>query len=233
VSPSQVSVIIPCYNAGSYIAEAIGSVLAQAAAPLQVIVVDDGSTDDSSVVLRSFGNKIEYYRQENAGISAARNAGLAHAHGAFLAFLDADDIWPVGSLGSRLAVLAADGGVECVFGAVQQFISHDIAASRAAFLRVDAAPVPCRLAGSMLIRRAAFARVGLFNTALKVGETIEWVARAETGQLSMRSVQDVVLMRRVHNSNTVLRETKHRGDYLRALKSGLDRRRAAEFRGAT
>jgi len=85
------SVIIPSYNNGATLARAIASVLAQTHAAHEIIVVDDGSTDDTATVVRQFGDRVRYLHQSNAGVSAARNAGMAAATGDWLAFVDADD----------------------------------------------------------------------------------------------------------------------------------------------
>src|SRR5262245_57280331 len=87
-----VSVIIPCYNAERYIGDAIRSALAQTYQPIEVIVIDDGSTDGSTSVARSFGEIVRCESIKNSGVSAARNTGLAMAHGELIQFLDADDL---------------------------------------------------------------------------------------------------------------------------------------------
>jgi len=89
----QVSVIIPTYNRGRVIKEAIDSVLAQDYTEFELIVVDDGSTDHTSDVLDSYRNVIKVLSQKNRGVSAARNRGIAEASGKFIAFLDSDDLW--------------------------------------------------------------------------------------------------------------------------------------------
>jgi len=89
----QVSVIIPTYNRGWIIKEAVDSVLAQDYKGFELIVVDDGSTDSTSEILAAYGNDIKVLFQENKGVSAARNRGIAEASGQFIAFLDSDDLW--------------------------------------------------------------------------------------------------------------------------------------------
>ncbi|KAF5042284.1 Glycosyl transferase family 2 [anaerobic digester metagenome] len=102
-----ISVVIATYNYARFLPAAITSALAQAPVPLEVIVVDDGSTDETGGVLERFSEHIEIIRQENHGLSAARNAGLARANGRHVVFLDADDLLPDGVLRSQAAMLEA------------------------------------------------------------------------------------------------------------------------------
>jgi len=101
----DVSVVIPAYNAAWCVAKAIESVLVQEGADFEIIVVDDGSTDDTAAVLARYGDAIRVVRQRNQGLSAARNAGIRAAQGEFVAFLDADDWWLAGKLGQQLALM--------------------------------------------------------------------------------------------------------------------------------
>ena len=89
---SRVTVVVPCYNYGHYLAGALESCLRQTLPPHQVLVVDDGSTDDTRAVSRRFAPQVEYLWKDNAGLSSARNAGAARATGDYVVFLDADDL---------------------------------------------------------------------------------------------------------------------------------------------
>jgi glycosyltransferase involved in cell wall biosynthesis len=114
--PLSVSVVIPAYNLARYLPQAIDSALAQTLPAAEVVVVDDGSWDETPRVLASFGGRIRAIRQENRGLSAARNAGVAGASGDLIAFLDADDVWHPQKLEkqvSRFATDAALGLVHC------------------------------------------------------------------------------------------------------------------------
>jgi glycosyltransferase involved in cell wall biosynthesis len=220
-----ISVVIPCYNTERYIAEAIESIFAQRIEHVQVIVIDDGSTDRSAEIARSFGERVICRSQPNGGIAMARNAGVALAHGRYLAFLDADDIWTEGSLALRHRYLRQHN--ECVFGGVETFISPELSAQqRAEFGDIPPARV-ARFTGTMLIEKAAFDRVGPFDPALNVGEMFDWCSRAEQKNIAITLIDDIVLRRRIHGGNTVLRLKDRQTDYLKALRSSLARRREA------
>lgn len=111
-----VSAIIPTYNYGHFVARAIDSVLAQTYSPIECIVVDDGSSDDTRQVLEGYGDRIRAIHQVNRGPSAARNNGIAAARGRYLGFLDADDVWKPRKIERQLEMLEADaetGAVGC------------------------------------------------------------------------------------------------------------------------
>jgi len=226
----NISVIITVYNCAAYLGEALDSVLGQTLPPGEVIVLDDGSTDDgaSARLAASYGARVCYIYQPNAGIGAARNAGAAAATGTHLAWLDGDDYWTPDKLAVQAAALAADPALEAVFGHVRQFISPDVVGTPAADgLEVPAAPMPGRYASTMLITRAAFARVGNFATDMAVSEFIDWYARATDSGLRMAMPPEVVVWRRVHANNNSRRHRQDKLEYARVLKAALDRRRAA------
>lgn len=102
-----VSVIIPTFNRATWLGEAITSVLAQTYTPLELIVVDDGSQDHTPAVVKTFAKALTYIQQDHAGVSAARNRGVASSHGALLGFLDSDDIWLPHKTATQVALLAA------------------------------------------------------------------------------------------------------------------------------
>ncbi|MEQ9640209.1 MAG: glycosyltransferase family A protein [Alphaproteobacteria bacterium] len=221
-----VSVVMPCFNGAAYVAEAMESILAQGHPSLEIVFVDDGCTDDSVAVARRVEPSLRVLRQDNAGIAAARNAGIAAARGTYLAFLDADDLWTEGSLEVRIEALEAMSAPGYVFGGVEQFYSQELSAEQRRRFVVGQGQTDGRLVGNMLVRRADFERVGGFQEGLRVGEMIEWLARAEANGLVMHSIEPVVLRRRVHGANTTLRQTGSiNRSYLQALKAGLDHRR--------
>src|SRR5262245_52729040 len=99
----EVSVVVPTYNSARYLGAAVESVLEQSDRDLEVLVIDDGSRDETPDVMARYGPPVRYLRQENQGVSAARNHGLELASGRYVAFLDADDTWLPGKLNKQLA----------------------------------------------------------------------------------------------------------------------------------
>lgn len=220
-----VSVIIPVYNCENYLAAAIESVLLQTYRPIEIIVVDDSSTDDTARVAQEFGTTIRYDLQAKGGAGVARNRGIELAQGDFLAFLDADDLWVEDKLARQMAEFANDLDLDMVFGHVQQFHSPELGEEIKQQIKIPVEIMPGHHVGTMLIKRAAFMRVGLFKTDLKMGEFIDWHARAVDIGLKSLMLPEVVMKRRIHLNNMGRRERKHQGDYIRLLKASLDRRR--------
>jgi len=226
----RISVVLPVYNRATYVGEAIASVLAQTLPPDELIVIDDGSTDESLAVVEGFARPgLHVIRQENAGIGAARNRGLAAATGELIAFIDSDDLWERDKLELQVDALRERDDVQLVFGHMVEFLSPDRAAELSGLLRVRTDPVPGLIATTLLARRAAVERIGPFDVALRVGEFAEWMARAHDLGLASRMLPQIVARRRIHGGNTVL--TGANADYLRAIKSTLDRRRRAANAG--
>lgn len=218
-----ISVIIPVFNGARYLGEAIQSVIEQTRPADEIIVVDDGSTDDSHRVAAQY--PVTCIRQVNCGASAARNRGVSQSRGELLAFLDADDVWTTDKLALQAAQFEEHSDLDAVFGMVEQFCSPDVAedAPQARFVGETLHGVHC---GTMLIKRDSFLRVGWLNPVWKVAHFIEWYARAEDAGLNMITLPTMLMRRRVHTTNlTVRMRDTARLEYTKILKAALDRRR--------
>jgi glycosyltransferase involved in cell wall biosynthesis len=215
----RISVIIPVYNGERYITQAIDSVLAQGHPDLEVVVVDDGSTDGTAALVRAYRGRVVYVFQHNAGSSVARNNGCRLATGEFLAFLDADDLWVEDKLARQLQSFAGDPSLDLVWGRVREF--RDGEEPRAARGRPMAAEHP----GTVLIRRAAFQRTGGFSEEYQQAEVVDWLTRILRADLRQSMIEDVLLYRRLHDRNKGLQNPEAGRQYLQILKRHLDSRR--------
>lgn len=214
------------YNCERYLGEAIESVLAQTYQPLEVIVVDDGSTDGSASVAKSFDSSIHYCYQTNSGASAARNHGTDLAQGSFLAFLDADDVWVKDKLRLQMAAFEDNPELDIVFGQVKQFHSPELDESIKQKIHCPTELMSGYFPGAMLLKRDSFFRIGLFKTNWKIGEFVDWYSRAIEQGLRSCVLPKALLKRRLHETNMGINERQSRTDYARILKASLDRRRA-------
>ncbi|MFC1574463.1 glycosyltransferase family 2 protein [Gemmatimonadota bacterium] len=220
-----VSVVIPVHNGASFLAEAIESVLSQGHRPLEVIVVDDGSTDDSAGIAESFAPLVRCLRQPNLGTGAARNRGMEDAGGEFWAGLDADDLWPEGRLERQMEVFAADPTADLVTGHVSQVASPELDETAAKRILNPRKPVPGGSFGAMVIRREAAMQVGPLATHWEVGQDMEWFLRVQEAGLRIVTLPDIVLLRRLHGENKGIRKKQFAHHRVRILKEAMDRRR--------
>lgn len=221
-----ISVIIPVFNGERYLAEAIDSVLSQTYRPLEVIVVDDGSTDRSAEIAGRFGPPVTYVYQPNGGTASARNRGVSLASADLLAFLDQDDVWSRHKLAYQVEALQAGPTADMVFGQVGQFFSPDWEESCRPPLYCPEKPVPGYLPSALLIKREAFLRVGPFGTQWRVGAWADWYVRAVEASMVSLMLPQMVAWRRLHEGNHGLRARAERREYTHLLKASLDRRRA-------
>ena len=214
-------------NGARYLGEAIDSVLAQTYPASEVIVVDDGSNDDSGSIASAYPAPVRCLRQENGGMAAARNSAVREATGEYFAFLDADDRFRPDKLERQLAAFEDDPELDIVYGYVTEFVSPELGARARALLRAPRHAHPWPTPNLMLVRRKSFFDVGLFSTDLKVGIGVDWHARAVEKGLRSTVPPIVVLERRLHSDNNGIRQRQLKPQYLHVLKASLDRRRLA------
>ena len=220
-----ITVIIPVYNGERYLADGIESVLAQTHPPAEVLVVDDGSTDNSAVIAQEYAPQVRFWHQSNLGPAAARNAGIRMSTGELLAFLDADDLWAPDKLARQVEILEQRSDLEAVLGHIEEFVSPDISDEMARRLRAMKTAHPGYSAGTLLVRRSVFLSIGYLDEDLQFGEFIDWWARAMDAGLTYAMLPGVVMRRRLHGDNHTLRHRTHTRDYLRVARAALERRR--------
>jgi glycosyltransferase involved in cell wall biosynthesis len=212
---ADIDVIVPVRDGAAFLAAAIRSALAQLPG-VAVTVVDDGSTDGSAAIAAACGAAVRVAVQAPTGAAAARNRGLAMTSRPLVAFLDADDLLPAGSLACRRAHLAATGA-DAACGRIVEFADPSVAG------RAQPRPGPLegQFLGATLIRRGAFERVGVFSEALRAGDYIDWVLRARACGIVFASMEDVVLERRLHARNMTRDRSLIGRDYLTILRRHL------------
>ncbi|MBI5032968.1 MAG: glycosyltransferase [Chloroflexi bacterium] len=208
-----VSVILPVYNRANFIARAIDSVLAQTYTNWELIIVDDGSTDDTPHILEQYSSRIILLKQANAGAYAARNCGLKHAHGELIAFIDSDDRWLPNRLASQMPLIERPN-VGLVFGNGQRIDYSSGAPRPLTQTTFDMLPpshgrVFRQLAyynfipqSSVLVKRECFDRVGEFATSSRtMADYAKWLQIAEHYEFAY--VPDCIFEYGMHSKNLV------------------------------
>jgi glycosyltransferase involved in cell wall biosynthesis len=188
-----VTVIIPTFNCACWIGEAIESALAQTVAPSEIIVVDDGSTDDTSAVLARFGSRIRLLTQTNAGVAAARNTGMRAASQEWIAFLDADDVWHPRKLELQLKAAEQNPqialmGTELVPWPTEPLpeLADCVMPQMKEFDRAAMAVKNHLTTSSIIMRRSIAQRVGEFDVALFGPEDHDyWLRVAEVARIAI------------------------------------------------
>jgi glycosyltransferase involved in cell wall biosynthesis len=226
-SAAEISVILPVFNRETLVETSLRSILAQSHRPLDVVVVDDGSTDGSTGVVERFGEEVRLIRQDHAGVSVARNCGLQSSHGSLIAFLDSDDVWPIDWLADAAARMEREPDIAIVHGTTEIVRTATADNHQPRFI-ADGNHVCRELLGSLLIRRECFGRVGPFDETLDTGEDLDWIARAKELGCAFASISDRVLEHRIHADNMTNDSTRAKRGIAEMIKRKLDRRRRRE-----
>ena len=192
--------MIAAYNAEAFVGQAIESALGQSYEPLEVVVVDDGSTDSTADVVRSY-DRVRYVHQENRGPSAARNRGLEEAEGIFVGFLDADDEALPEKMALQVGYLIDHPDVGCTLG--RQEVSFE---GEGAPDWVSTDPVYGDFAGiplmSLVARRSTLLELGGFDPALRIAEDRDLLVRMRERGIVVEVVPEIVLRRLFHGENS-------------------------------
>jgi glycosyltransferase involved in cell wall biosynthesis len=221
----DVSCIVPVFEGERYLKEAIASILAQTSPPLEVIVVDDGSTDRSVAIAESFGDPVLVLRQDHRGVSAARNRGVQAARGALLAFLDADDLFLPEKLALQRARFAARPDLELSAAHTENFWSPELPEDFRDHDPKMTEPWP-RHISTWVARPRLFARVGGFDESMPVSQDVDWHMRAESLGVVGETLSEVLTRRRLHAGNVTRHaRTECRTAVLKSLREHLVRRR--------
>lgn len=223
----KVSCIIPVYNGERYLAETLQSVLDQTFGAVEILVVDDGSTDGTAALVASFGQRVRYLSQPNAGDVTARNTGVRHASGELIGFLDSDDLWHPDKLTLQCERFQARPELDLCVTMVETFWSPDVPESERMESDRTRRQIPGYTTGTLLARRSLFDRVGPFDTRLSHAADTAWFMAARESGAVEELLDQPLMRRRLHGGNrSRTRAQRSREEYLALIKAKLDRQRS-------
>lgn len=230
MTDSLVSVVIPVHNGERFLAEAIDSVAAQRYPHVEILVVDDGSTDGSAAIARR--RPVRYRRQPNQGVAAARNTGIDVARGELIAFLDQDDVWLPHKLETQVAYLAERPEVDVVISPMEIVVEpgvvplHWFEPGRGMEVQTVVQ------LGAMLARRRCFDLVGAFDTRYEFASDTDWILRARDAGLVLDTALDVCMRYRMHEQNSSRQEELLYAEVRAAYRASVARKRDARLHSA-
>ena len=217
------SVVIPAYNATAFIGEAIASIMAQGHVPDEIVVVDDGSTDDLGGVLVQCPGPIRLLRQENQGSAAATNLGMNAVTNRYVATLDSDDLWAPGKIEAQLDVLLEIGPLACVFTRAESFGDEELTAgvddSKSGWGR-----------STLMTHMDVWELVGPMNRFPgDRGDNADWIARAREAGVQCHMIEQFLAKRRLRpGSLSFQRDPEADRGYLKMMHQAILRKRQAQ-----
>ncbi len=221
----KISVIIPSRDYGLFLPESIESVLNQTIIPEEIIVIDDGSVDDTEKIVKKYSPAVKYFFLKKRGVGAARNYGISLSSGKFISHLDADDVWVPEKLEIQLEEFGREPGLEIIGGMMQPFFDSRMSPERRKQIYCSDKPLPGFSASVILIKRESFQKVGSYRENVTIGQDLEWFIRAREIPLKEKMIKKTLALRRLHNSNSSMTNHDDRVNRLEMLKESLDRRR--------
>jgi len=221
----KISVVIPTYNGEQFIADTLNSILNQTVAADEIIVIDDGSTDETEKIVASFSNNIRFFKQPHSGNpTSGRNRGIIESKGNFIAFIDQDDLWPPNKLETQIKFLQQDETIDIVVGKTQIFRYKANRAQKEIDCFSD--PKFNLLLSAALIKRKVFDKIGLFDETFKFwGSDGDWFLRAREMEIPFHFHQEISLFWQHHSSNTSRLRSNRNMVVAEVLKKSLNRRR--------
>lgn len=217
---STYTVVIPAYNAAAFVGECLSSVLAQSIPPDRIIVVDDGSSDDTAGAVRAIAGPIDYVRQDNSGPGGATTRGFAMVTTPWIATNDADDVWLPNKIERQFDELARQSDLDGVFC---QMVDFQGSTDSANYNR----PYDAWTRSTMLIRTdVALAAGPLVDEASRLGDMIDWMARVRERGNRLIMLREVLALRRQHEGNLSKRSREERSKgYMATVRAAMLRRR--------
>jgi glycosyltransferase involved in cell wall biosynthesis len=223
----MVSIIIPLYNGARFIAEALGSILAQTFTAYELLIIDDGSTDESATLVQQIMQndpRLRYHYQPNGGVTTARNQGIRASRGDLIAFLDQDDRWMNNALACQVAYHQQHPAVG--YTLAHQICFLEPGCSPPAWFQRQTFDQPHigYLPGTLVVKRAVFEEIGLFDPAIPISSDADWFARASDAQIPMGILPQVLLERRIHNENQSQQSKQIQRELFHLLHASIKRK---------
>jgi len=220
--------VVPVYNGADYLGAAVESILAQTYLPCEIIVVDDGSTDESAAIIQRLAAAapvpIRSFHQANRGVAAARNMGVAAASGSWIAFLDQDDVWLPAKLARQVAALKQQPDLGCVTVKQRFFLTEGF--ERPYWVRPEL--LERDLAGytpsALLVKRALFSQLGRFDETIEATSDTDWIARAVDAGVLIGSVDEALLLHRIHPANQSRFVATAHAEFLKIARRSVERK---------
>ena len=228
-SKPLISIIIPALNAERFIADVIESILAQDCDPIEVVVIDDGSTDGTAAIASRYGSQVRCISQPNRGAPGARNRGLAATNGDLIGFCDADDVFMPGCLRLQLEKLTANPNKDLVVG---RFVTESMVSGRGeaiAFAPLVTTDDYILSMSVSLVRRHVFEKIGQFDETMRQCDDWDWFMRAREAKVPILFHPNQIMRRRLHDGNMTRDQEASRRYTALMLKQSLDRRRKGGF----
>jgi len=224
-SSPLVTVVVPVHNGERHLAETIESVRRQTYQSLEIVVIDDGSTDSSAAIARRYDG-VHVISQPNGGVASSRNLGMTAGHGEFIAFLDQDDLWLPEKIAAQMALLLRDPEVGFALTMQRRFVTEGEPTPE--WVRPEW--IDRDLLGNdpsaLLVRRATLELVGPFNPAFQQASDVDWFFRASERHVRSAVVPRALLLRRLHDANNSRFVTQTAADIRRLAMESIRRRRA-------
>jgi glycosyltransferase involved in cell wall biosynthesis len=235
MSPALVSVVTPFFNTRRFLAEAIESVLAQSYRSIELLLVDDGSTDGGGGVAARFTEtapNVSLIRlPPNQGQSKARNVVVEQSRGTYVTFLDPDDVMLSDRVAFQVDYLAAHAGVDVLIGSAEYFLEPGVAPPEWLQNRVVPGQNHRHNPMTMMARREVFVRVGPFDPSFENGEDTEWVFRAVSAGMVIARTDRVLMRHRIHGANLTYQVAPSREAVRRIVLRSVRERLAAHRDG--
>lgn len=203
ISSMLVSCIVPAYNSEKYLEETLESIFSQSYSNLEVIVVDDGSTDGSSELLGRYSGQLTLLQQKHSGPSSARNLGIKAARGDMIAFLDSDDLWEPDKISLQVKLLVENSDLDVCFTQVKNFWMPEVEDLKNFYQQNSLLKIvpPYHLC-SLVARASVFERVGVFNPSMTIGEDADLFKRMKEARIDNVVIPQNLVKRRLHKNNT-------------------------------